>query len=178
MPREKNENKHRYKSNTVQVIARQCNHDNYSLPAELTHLSGAPLYFALLQQSPVSRQQICRTFHISTRRAVEVMGYLTDSATPHVTYECLPPIFGVREQGYCVHVYVITGGGVRQKRRAASGIDAEVNSASALVALSDEGVKGHHRVSCKANEQAYQKSHNWFLLLPNPNAQPEEQNKL
>nr|ELR5133340.1 CaiF/GrlA family transcriptional regulator [Providencia rettgeri] len=176
MPREKNENKHRYKSNTVQVVSRQRNHDNYSLPVELTHLSDTSLYFVLLKQRPVSRQQICRAFHISTRRAVEVMRYLPDSATPHVVCERLSPIFGVREQGYRVHVYAIAGGEVRRKHRAASDIDVEVNSAP--VALSDEGVKGRRRVSRKANEQAYQKLRNWFLQRPNQNAQPEEQEKL
>ncbi|ASM19676.1 hypothetical protein BVG90_24430 [Serratia marcescens] len=182
MSREKNENKPRHKSNTVRVAARQRNHDNYSLPAELTHLSDAPLYcavayFALLQQRPVSRQQICRAFHISTRRAVEVMRYLTGSATPHVACERLPPVSGEREQGYRIHVHAIAGGGVRRKRHATPDIDVETNPVPVSEPPSDEGgegVKGHRRISRKANEQAHQKLRSWFLQRPNPNAQSEE----
>lgn len=172
------ENKARHKSNTVRVAARQRNHDNYSLPAELTHLSDAPLYcavayFALLQQRPVSRQQICCAFHISTRRAVEVMRYLTGSATPHVACERLPPVSGEREQGYRIHVHAIAGGGVRRRRRAIPDINVDANSASASLPPSGEGVegiKGHRRVSRKANEQTHQKLRSWFLQRPNPDA--------
>ncbi|MCW7649161.1 CaiF/GrlA family transcriptional regulator [Serratia bockelmannii] len=175
------ENKVRHKSNTVRVAARQRNHDNYSLPAELTHLSDAPLYcavayFALLQQRPVSRQQICCAFHISTRRAVEVMRYLTGSDTPHVACERLPPISGEREQGYRIHVHAIAGGGVRRKRRAAPDIDVADNPAP--VPPSGESVKGHRRVSRKANEQTHQKLRSWFLQRPNPDAiRTEEQDE-
>ncbi|MCW7609925.1 CaiF/GrlA family transcriptional regulator [Serratia bockelmannii] len=183
MSREKNENKPRHKNAAVRVAARQRNHDNYSLPAELSHLTDMPLYwavayFALLQQRPVSRQLICRTFRISTRRAVEVMRYLIGSATPHVACERLPPVSGEREQGYRIHVHAITGGGRRRKRHAAPDIDVEDSPAPASVPPSGESVKEHRRVSRKANEQTHQKLRSWFLQRPNPDAiRTEEQDE-
>ncbi|CAI0931691.1 CaiF/GrlA family transcriptional regulator [Serratia liquefaciens] len=181
MSRDKNENKTRHKGDAVRVVARQRNHDSYLLPAELSHLTDVPLYwvvayFALLQQRPVSRQQICRTFHISARRAVEVMRYLIGSTTLHVACERLPPVSGEREQGYRIHVHAIAGGGMRRKYRAVPDIDVEANPAPASASPPDRGAKGQRRVSRKANEQTYQKLRSWFLQRPNPDViRTEEQ---
>lgn len=63
------------------VKGRQSNHGDYHLPACLTHLGSPPLYMAvaywgLLKRKPFSRDDLSAAFHISVRRAADVMTYI------------------------------------------------------------------------------------------------------
>lgn len=98
---------------TMRVRARQGNHDDYLLPASLSHLSALPLYlvvahFALQAGAPVSREKLCRTFRINTRRALAVMRYLLDSKTP-VMCTRMPPDPDHPDEGVRIRVWEITG---------------------------------------------------------------------
>ncbi|MGP2734220.1 CaiF/GrlA family transcriptional regulator [Serratia bockelmannii] len=63
------------------VKLRQSNHGGYMLPAELKYLQALPLYmviahWGLLSGKPFSRTDISQTFHISLRRAADIMTYI------------------------------------------------------------------------------------------------------
>ena len=97
----------------MRVRARQGNHDDYLLPASLSHLSALPLYlvvahFALQAGAPVSRVALCQTFCINTRRALAVMRYLLDSKTP-VMCARVPPHPDHPDEGIRIRVWEITG---------------------------------------------------------------------
>ncbi|MER2966847.1 CaiF/GrlA family transcriptional regulator [Serratia ureilytica] len=97
---------------TVQVKARQRNHEDYRLPSALTHFPSMPLHLAvahyvLLMHAPVSRQTISVEFRISTRRALEVMRYLFN-AKDGVMCTRLPPLPGASEQGHRIQVHAIS----------------------------------------------------------------------
>ncbi|MBS0053866.1 CaiF/GrlA family transcriptional regulator [Yersinia sp. Marseille-Q3913] len=69
------------KQNNNQIKGRQSNHGDYYLPACLTHLGRPPLYMAvaywgLLKKSPFTRDDLSAAFHITVRRAADVMTYI------------------------------------------------------------------------------------------------------
>ncbi|WP_181012951.1 CaiF/GrlA family transcriptional regulator [Citrobacter amalonaticus] len=64
------------------VEGRQTNHAVYYLPACLSHLQNPPLWLAvarwgLLIGEMISRNDIAQAFHISLRRAADIMTYIT-----------------------------------------------------------------------------------------------------
>ncbi|EKN5096068.1 CaiF/GrlA family transcriptional regulator [Yersinia enterocolitica] len=74
-----------------QMSARQGNHDGYRLPDCLAHMHAhsPPLYLAVahwMQQQgrPIGRNEVSEAFHISPRRAAEVMRYIYNHKSSHI----------------------------------------------------------------------------------------------
>lgn len=133
------------------VTPRQSNHESYVLPALLDHLPPMPLYlavahFGLLTGKPVSREVICRAFHLDTRRALEIMRYLLNGA-PRVTCKCLSLMQG---QGYCLRILAIAP------------------PDEAVSATASTQTTARPRGSTAEREQAQQQMRQWFLRRPNP----------
>lgn len=133
------------------VSPRQSNHEEYTLPDCLAHLPAMPLYlsvayFGLLTQLVLSRELICRAFHIDSRRALEMLRYLS-SGTPNVTCECIPLTQG---RGYCLRIVDIVSlsrpsGGENVPRTMAPPRGGKLK-----------------------RENAQQSMRQWFLRRPNP----------
>ncbi|CAI1188642.1 CaiF/GrlA family transcriptional regulator [Serratia marcescens] len=133
------------------VMPRQSNHERYALPMILGHLPPMPLYlsvahFGLLTGKPVSREEICQAFHLDTRRALEIMRYLVNSA-PQVTCKCLPLIQG---QGHRLRILAITTPEGADDTPVATPVTARL------------------RGSAAERERAHQPMRQWFLRRPNP----------
>ncbi|WP_181409081.1 CaiF/GrlA family transcriptional regulator [Serratia sp. SRS-8-S-2018] len=134
------------------VTPRQSNHESYVLPTCLEHLPPMPLYlavahFGLLSGQPLSRAMICQAFHLDTRRALEIMRYLSDGA-PRVTCERLSLMQG---RGYCLRILAIAD-------------PAQTGAGSA-----DEHVTARRHDSAARCERARQQQlRQWFLRRPNP----------
>ncbi|MEX3136944.1 CaiF/GrlA family transcriptional regulator [Serratia ureilytica] len=150
----------------VRISARQRNHEDYRLPASLSHLPPMPLYlavahYALLAQEPVSRQAISGAFRISTRRALEVMRYLLNA---HVGVMCarLPPLPEVREQGYRIQVWGISSSGGQRVITPPSIFSPIPPEAAAMQA--EHVDKPRTRLE---KERACQDMRRWFLQRPN-----------
>lgn len=63
------------------VTGKQSNHGGYRLPTELVHLTDVPLYIAvahwgLIKGTSITRDEISQVFHITARRAADVMTYI------------------------------------------------------------------------------------------------------
>ncbi|HID8455195.1 CaiF/GrlA family transcriptional regulator [Serratia marcescens] len=151
----------------VRISARQRNHEDYRLPANLSHLPPMPLYlavahYALLAQAPVSRQAISGAFRISTRRALEVMRYLLNA---HAGVMCarLPPLPEVREQGYRIQVWGISSGGQGVVNEPPLITDALCHGATARQ-QAERVDKPRSRLE---KERACQEMRRWFLQRPN-----------
>ncbi|WP_145535218.1 CaiF/GrlA family transcriptional regulator [Yersinia thracica] len=69
------------KQNSNQIKGRQSNHGDFYLPVCLSHLGKPPLYMAvaywgLLKKTPFTRDDLSTAFHITVRRAADVMTYI------------------------------------------------------------------------------------------------------
>ncbi|MGK8665321.1 CaiF/GrlA family transcriptional regulator [Serratia marcescens] len=151
----------------VRISARQRNHEDYRLPASLSHLPPVLLYlavahYALLAQAPVSRQAISGEFRISTRRALEVMRYLLNA---HVGVMCarLPPLPEVREQGYRILVWAISSVGQSVVNEPLLITDPTSPEAAAMQ-QDERAEKSRSRLE---KERACQDMRRWFLQRPN-----------
>ncbi|HFT7668211.1 TPA: CaiF/GrlA family transcriptional regulator [Serratia marcescens] len=136
------------------ISPRQSNHEEYTLPDCLAGYPPMPLYLAvahygLLTQRVLSREVICQAFHIDTRRALEMLRYLTNGA-PRVICECVPATQG---RGYCLHIIDI----------------ASSPAAGAEAALPQDAVPV--RGGRLERENAQQQMRQWFLRRPNPQTQ-------
>lgn len=153
----------------ARVQARQRNHEDYRLPASLSHLPPMPLYLAvahyvLLACAPVSRQAISAAFRISTRRALEVMRYLLN-ADVGVMCARLPPLPEVREQGHRIQVWAISVSGERRQLHDPAIVHTpthhETEAPAAPVASVDKPRTRQEK------ERACQDMRRWFLQRPN-----------
>lgn len=158
-------------SHTAHGSSRQSNHEDYRLPDNLMHLSSSPLYlavahFGLMRRGPVSRQDISQAFFISTRRALEVMRYLIDSAH-NVQCERLPPGAGEKERGYRLHVHAISCAETPSKKpKPRAKCDAsDVMGNDAATAQRGGGERKPKRAKA-ADERKYQELRRWFLQRP------------
>ncbi|WP_440799923.1 CaiF/GrlA family transcriptional regulator [Serratia marcescens] len=152
----------------VRISARQRNHEDYRLPANLSHLPPMPLYlavahYALLAQAPVSRQAISGAFRISTRRALEVMRYLLNA---HAGMMCarLPPLPHAPEQGYRIHVWAISSSGGQDVIKEPSLITDALSPEATVVQQAERVDKPRSRLE---KERACQEMRRWFLQRPN-----------
>lgn len=151
----------------VRISARQRNHEDYRLPASLSHLPPMPLYLAvahyvLLAQAPVSRQAISGAFRISTRRALEVMRYLLNNNLG-VMCERLAPLPHAPEQGYQIQVSAISSGvqGVISELPLTTGPTFPEGAAVLQTECADKPL------SRLEKERACQDMRRWFLQRPN-----------
>ncbi|HEJ0405236.1 TPA: CaiF/GrlA family transcriptional regulator [Serratia marcescens] len=152
----------------VRISARQRNHEDYRLPATLSHLPPMPLYlavahYALLAQEPVSRQAISGAFRISTRRALEVMRYLLNA---HVGVMCarLSPLPELREQGYRIQVWAISSSGGQGVVNEPPRITGPASPKIAAIQQTERVDKPRSRLE---KDRACQNMRRWFLQRPN-----------
>lgn len=119
-----------------------------------------------MRQGPVSRQDICQAFFISTRRALEVMRYLV-KFTHNVECERFPPAPGEKERGYRIHVHAIfrPEAPCGKQQATARSIPAGAADNDAVPAPHVSKEPGPRRVKTRG-EHKYQELRRWFLQRP------------
>ena len=73
------------------VAGRQSNHGSFSLPASISHLQSPAFYMAvawwgLQRQQPFTRDDIAQAFHVTPRRAADVMTYLATAVPAEIIH--------------------------------------------------------------------------------------------
>lgn len=159
----------------IRVRAQQSNHGGYDLPSGLSHLPAMPLYLAvaylgMLKRAPLSRLEVAQAFGLDTRRALEVMRYLTSGKTC-VACERVSLDEGEFGKGYRLRIDAI---GEPQKSFVGMRKEtAEDNHRSqAEVVPVSRGRKGQARRRPRlSDESAHQSLRRWFLRRPNTDEQ-------
>lgn len=72
------------------IFRKQRNHENYYLPSELSHLGSPRLYMAvaywgMMKGEAMSRDYISQVFHITPRRASDIMNYIHNDRQEVIT---------------------------------------------------------------------------------------------